>query len=236
MALLLLAHLAGALSPLVEGESDARTLRRMIFRTHDPYANLTLRPYSASTTGGAGGRHFSKFYTKLISELSPKLVIEVGVHYGSSTVKFAQIMRQKQRGGAVLAVDTWLGATDWWGDGRAYLPTTGNYTVRRCRYDCAMQPHGVGARSVDDRRKDVLLTGSLPKAMTDLLWVNGRPSIYLSFLSNVVHAGVQDRVVPFPIPSRQAARFLAQRGIQADLIHIDGSHEYEEVVDDLRQW
>ena len=45
------------------------------------------------------------------------------MHYGSSTVKFAQIMRQKQRGGAVLAVDTWLGATDWWGDGRAYLPT-----------------------------------------------------------------------------------------------------------------
>lgn len=215
-ALLLLAHATGALSPLVDGESDALTLRRMIFRNHDPYLNLTLMPYSKNTVGGDGGGRYSKLYQKLISELSPKLVIEVGVHYGSSTVKFAQIMRQKQSGGAVLAVDTWLGATDWWGDGRAYLPATGP--------------------NVDKRRKDVLLTGSLPKAMTDLLWVNGRPNIYTFFLSNVVHAGVQDRVIPFPIPSRQAARFLAQRGILADLIHIDGSHEYEEVVDDLRHW
>ena len=209
---------AGELPTVVEGESNALTLRRLIFRTHDPFANLTLRPYSANNgAGGAGGSSFSNLYEQLIKELSPTLVIEVGVHRGSSTIKFAQLLseqRGKASGGAVLAVDTWLGANDWWGDGRAYLSG----------------PH------VDESRKQVLLTGKLPRAMTDLLWVNGRPSIYQDFLSNVMQAGVQERVVPFPLPSRQVARFLMERGIQADLIHIDGSHEYEEVVDDLQHW
>ena len=44
---------ASELPTVVEGESNALTLRRLIFRTHDPYANLTLRPYSADN--GAGG-------------------------------------------------------------------------------------------------------------------------------------------------------------------------------------
>ena len=197
------------LPPLVDGESQAETLTRTIFRTHRPFDNLTLYPYDHTRAGGTGHK-FGTIYKALIRDLNPSLVIEVGVHYGLSTISFAQLLKAENSGGAVLAVDTWLGATDWWGDGRAYLS-------------------GVGAR------KELLL-GQRPIPMTDLLFENGHPSIYRHFLSNVVHAGVQDRVVPFPIPSTQAARFLAQRKISADLIHIDGSHEYSEVTADLKLW
>lgn len=64
----------------------------------------------------------------------------------------------------------------------------------------------------------------------------GYPSVYYTFLSNVVHRGVQPQVIPFPAPSNLAAAFLARRGAKVDLLHIDASHEYEPVSADLRAW
>ena len=65
---------------------------------------------------------------------------------------------------------------------------------------------------------------------------NGYPSLYYTFLANVVRAGQQARVTPFPIPSITAAQWCAMRGVFADLIYIDGSHEEEDVYQDLVVW
>jgi predicted O-methyltransferase YrrM len=62
----------------------------------------------------------------------------------------------------------------------------------------------------------------------------GRPLLYEQFLSNVVRAGAQDRIVPLPQTTTIAGVLLNRIGVQAGLIHIDASHEYEDVLRDAR--
>ncbi len=56
---------------------------------------------------------------------------------------------------------------------------------------------------------------------------------YTQFLSNIMHAGCTEKVVPIRMDSIEAARCLNCR---PDLIYIDGSHEYEDVLADLIAW
>ena len=62
---------------------------------------------------------------------------------------------------------------------------------------------------------------------------HGYPSVYYRFLANVCHAGHQGRVVPFPLPSSAAALWLMRTDLRADMIYLDGSHEEEDVYQDL---
>lgn len=65
---------------------------------------------------------------------------------------------------------------------------------------------------------------------------HGYPTVYYQFLANVVKSGVQDRITPFPLSSSVAAEVLTQKGVTADLIYIDASHEYRDVLTDLQCW
>ena len=62
----------------------------------------------------------------------------------------------------------------------------------------------------------------------------GMPLLYEQFLSNVVRCGAQDRIVPLPQTSATAGVLLRRLGIQAGLVHIDASHEYDDVLHDAR--
>jgi hypothetical protein len=62
---------------------------------------------------------------------------------------------------------------------------------------------------------------------------HGYPTVYYRFLANVCHAGKQRRIIPFPFPSTTAALWLLRTDVRADLIYIDGSHEEEDVHQDL---
>ena len=62
---------------------------------------------------------------------------------------------------------------------------------------------------------------------------HGYPTLYYQFLANVCRAGRQEMVTPFPVPSVTAAPWFALKDIRADLIYIDGSHEEEDVYQDL---
>jgi SAM-dependent methyltransferase len=74
-----------------------------------------------------------------------------------------------------------------------------------------------------------------PDRMMDSLRLrHGWPGLYWQFLSNIVHAGLQDRVVPLAQTSENAAVILGQRRIVADLVHIDAAHEREPVLRDCR--
>lgn len=70
----------------------------------------------------------------------------------------------------------------------------------------------------------------------DLLLRNGYPQAYFRFLSNVVEHGLQDSIVPVPNTSHIGAMILAHRGLRADLIYLDGSHDYEDVRGDIRDY
>lgn len=65
---------------------------------------------------------------------------------------------------------------------------------------------------------------------------NGYPTLYYTFLGNVVRAGHQERITPFPVPSVTAAQWCALRSVKADLIYLDGSHEEDDVYQDLVSW
>lgn len=62
------------------------------------------------------------------------------------------------------------------------------------------------------------------------------PKLFEQFLSNVIHSGVQDKVVPVRMNSLAAAKEFRNKGIKADLIYIDASHDYRSVMADLNAW
>jgi predicted O-methyltransferase YrrM len=76
----------------------------------------------------------------------------------------------------------------------------------------------------------------VPKFKERLMLKHGRAGLYMQFLSNVVHAGLQHTITPFAASSDVAAEVLRQRKIQADLIYIDGAHDYRAVRADLRAY
>ncbi len=75
-----------------------------------------------------------------------------------------------------------------------------------------------------------------PAAAEFLGWHFGRPTLYYSFLANVIEAGHSKRVVPFPLDSQNAARFLSAQALQAQFIYIDSSHESGDVLRDLEAY
>lgn len=65
---------------------------------------------------------------------------------------------------------------------------------------------------------------------------NGYPQVYYDFLSNVVHHGVQDIIIPVPNTSYIGSLILRHMGITADLIYLDASHEYLDVKNDISSY
>lgn len=64
----------------------------------------------------------------------------------------------------------------------------------------------------------------------------GRPGIYEIFLDNVHYAGLSDYVVPLPKTSIAASKLLGFLGLRAGLIHIDASHEHDDVMADIEAY
>jgi len=74
---------------------------------------------------------------------------------------------------------------------------------------------------------------SRPEIREALMFRHGRPNVYYSFLANVIDAGLTDYIVPMPMDSHSAARYLQDLGIDAPLIYIDDNHEGGEVYASL---
>lgn len=70
----------------------------------------------------------------------------------------------------------------------------------------------------------------------ELATEHGYPSLYRTFLANVLHERLADRVLPLPLDSVNAAELMRLRGVSADVIHLDAGHEEASVAADLRAW
>ncbi|KNY20254.1 methyltransferase [Methylobacterium sp. ARG-1] len=75
-----------------------------------------------------------------------------------------------------------------------------------------------------------------PSLFAELSTEHGYPSLYRTFLANVLREGLADRVVPLPLDSVNAAELMRLRGVQADVIHLDAGHEQASVAADLPAW
>ena len=71
---------------------------------------------------------------------------------------------------------------------------------------------------------------------SELATEHGFPSLYRTFLANVLRAGQAERVIPLPLDSVNAAALMRLRGVTADVIHLDAGHEEASVAADLRAW
>ena len=70
----------------------------------------------------------------------------------------------------------------------------------------------------------------------DLKCKNGYPQVYFDFLSNVVSHGAENNIIPIPNTSFIGSKILKYYNITAELIYVDGSHEYEDVKQDLTSY
>lgn len=69
-----------------------------------------------------------------------------------------------------------------------------------------------------------------------LMLKHGCPQVYYQFLSNVVHAGLQDIITPLPQSCDVAFQILEMFEVKADLIYIDASHEERFVYRDVSEY
>lgn len=163
---------------------------KLLYNDHDVYATFPLRPLDLQ-----GWSENFPLYQMLIHDMRPKLIVEVGVWKGSSSVFMANELKNAGRG-RIVCVDTWLGAVEFW---TKHIAGKGDWT-------------------------------------RDLKWQNGYPSVYYTFLSNVVRRNVTEQVIPFPATSAIACDFFKRKWIRADMVHVDASHSYEDVISDLNCW
>ncbi len=163
-------------------------LRIKILGEHNPYAGFNPNRYSADMQGW-NSHHF--FLSDSIARITPKIIVEIGVWKGGSTVFMAEKLKQQELPAAVIAVDTFLGSWE--------------------HYEQA-------------------------EHFASLIHQNGYPSLFYTFLTNVMRAGVERQVIPLPLDSANAAHVLGRKGIRPDIIHIDAGHDFEAVSNDLRLW
>lgn len=63
------------------------------------------------------------------------------------------------------------------------------------------------------------------------------PNLYEQFLFNLKELGIEDKVTVFKGTSEDAYNYFTySKSPNADLIFIDGSHEYEDVKNDIKMW
>lgn len=70
----------------------------------------------------------------------------------------------------------------------------------------------------------------------DLRLKNGFPNLYFQFMSNVVSQKCEDMITPLPLTGVAGAKLFAHLAVKPDMVYIDGDHEYESVMFDLRGW
>ena len=147
-----------------------------------------------SSLNNVNGWHsWSPVFNKLIEEVKPNIIVEVGTWLGASAINMANITKQLGLNTKIYCIDTWLGAQEFW--------TWGKSSPER-----------------------------------DLKLKNGYPKIYFDFLTNVVSHNVQDVITPIPTTSTIGSHILQHYNIKADLIYIDGSHEYIDVKNDIEHY
>jgi Methyltransferase domain len=148
-----------------------------------------LRPMQVEGWGVSPG-----VYRRMADNVTAQFMAEIGVWKGASTIEMAKYLKEKGRG-VIVAVDTWLGALEFW-DKRF---------------------------GVDDPTRN-------------LQWQSGFPTVYYTFLANVIHSNLTDYVIPFPAPSKLASDYFLEKNLFFDLLHVDAGHDFEDCLEDIKLW
>lgn len=61
----------------------------------------------------------------------------------------------------------------------------------------------------------------------------GRPQFYNHFIKKIRHAGVANCITPLSMTARTGIQYLHYCDIHPDLVYVDASHEYQDVMEDI---
>jgi len=166
--------------------SKRAEIAELIWKGSDPFE--AIKPTIPDFQGWASDHPYLR---RAIGEIRPSICLEIGVWKGGSVITMAEEMNKLGIDGAIIAVDTWLGAWDHW-----------------------LQPEW----------------------FSHLKFENGYPTIFNTFVANIVARKLEDKVIPLPLDSLNAAKVVSHYGIAIDLLHIDGGHDFSAVTADLNAW
>lgn len=99
---------AGAAEP-APAAAPALAVRRALY-AEDPYADLPWR-YPQDLQGWGSE---APVFRRVIAELKPRLIVEVGTWKGRSAVQMASICRELSLPAEIVCIDTWLGNWQHW--------------------------------------------------------------------------------------------------------------------------
>ena len=94
-----------------------KEIRKKLFGDHDPYKDLTVLPLDDQ-----GWNSDSLVFDKVIEELKPKVIIEVGTWKGRSAINMAKICLEHYNDFEIVCVDTFLGSVEHWTGVDSHLP------------------------------------------------------------------------------------------------------------------
>ena len=69
--------------------------------------------------------------------------------------------------------------------------------------------------------------------MENLHLVDGYPTLYATFATNMRRANMEHNVIPVPLDSAQGLALLQSCGVAADVIYIDAAHDFASVRTDI---
>lgn len=143
--------------------------------------------------------------------------------WGSDSPNFERILT-KVRPHLIVEVGTWLGASACH---MAGIMQRLNLTPHDFEIVCV--DTWLGSSEMWKDKSDETRYGQLNLK-------NGYPQIYYQFLQNVVNTGWRSHITPCPMTSLQAARLFKEWDVRPDVVYLDASHDYEDVLADLRAW
>jgi hypothetical protein len=84
----------------------------LIRRLHptDPYAGFPYKDYPLDLQGGRE----DTLLARVLGDLRPRVVIEVGTWKGATAIRLASFLKQQGVDAVVICVDTWLGSVEHW--------------------------------------------------------------------------------------------------------------------------
>jgi hypothetical protein len=179
-----------------------------LIHTESPYQDFKYKEYNLDLQGWVAKPDFLQ---NIVKNRKPKLILEVGTFKGKSAILMAETLKALNLDSSgIICIDTWLGGRDCYTTTEEKIPAW--WLKNKKAHDYRNEHHKL------------------------LNIKNGYPQIYYQFLANVMLKELQDLITPFPQTSAIAARWLKSHEIKADLIYIDASHDYDDVIQDLSQY
>jgi cephalosporin hydroxylase len=95
-----------------------KEIRELLFgEGYDPYDKLKLLPLDMQ-----GWNSQASIFGRIIEELKPKLIVEVGTWKGASAIHMAKECLKYTDDFEIVCIDTWLGSVEHWSGVSQELP------------------------------------------------------------------------------------------------------------------